>query len=312
MIALPDKSRARNTLGLLICCYATFCGMRAAPNASSPKSGELLLVPFASAAFPHPERSNGHKYKDQFFSAQEHYSDNTVGIFIPRNFRETGSIDFVIHFHGWKNHVAEVLRQYELAEQLIESGRNAILVVPQGPRDASDSFGGKLEDPDGFKRFVAELIATLREKSGLTNKEFSLGRIILSGHSGGYQVISSILDHGGLTDHIKEVWLFDGLYARTEKFIAWSNKGSGRFTNLYTDNGGTKAETERMMATLKEGGSRFLAANDSEIGLPELRTNKLVFLHTQLGHNDVLNKGRAFRDFLSTSFLAPLRQDAER
>src|SRR5207244_3266740 len=113
-----------------------------------------------SAPFPHPARAEGHKYKEKVYPAADHYSDNTVGIFIPKGFRETGRIDFIVHFHGWNNNVASVLRQYKLGDQLVQSARNAVLVVPQGPRDAPDSFGGKLEDPDGFKHFMKEVAET--------------------------------------------------------------------------------------------------------------------------------------------------------
>src|SRR4051812_15244107 len=109
-------------------------------------NGQLIVTQFASAPFPHPKRSEGHKYREENFSAAEHYSDSTVAIFIPKGFREEGPIDFVIHFHGWKNNVAGTLSRYKLIEQLMESGRNAILIVPEGPKDAPDSFGGKLED----------------------------------------------------------------------------------------------------------------------------------------------------------------------
>ena len=150
--------------------------------------GELIVTQLTSAPFPHPKRAEGHTYQGKLYPAKEHYSDNTVAIFIPKGFRETGQVDFVVHFHGWKNHVEGVLGQYQLIEQLMESGRNAVLVVPQGPRNAPDSFGGKLEDADGFKRFMADVVETLRQKSGLKKKDFALGQIVLSGHSGGYEV----------------------------------------------------------------------------------------------------------------------------
>src|SRR5438094_663238 len=59
--------------------------------------GQLIVTQFASAPFPHPKRSEGHKYKEKNFPAAEHYSDSTVAIFIPKDFREEGPIDFVIH-----------------------------------------------------------------------------------------------------------------------------------------------------------------------------------------------------------------------
>src|SRR5262249_18067174 len=153
---------------------------------------------------------------------------------------ETGTNDFVVHFHGWRQHLPGVLDHYKPIEQLVESRRNAILIVPQGPKDAPDSFDGKLEDEAGFSRFMSEVIQTLKQKSALKKKDAAIGQLILSGHSGGYQVISSIVDRGGLTDHVKEVWLFDALYAQTDKFLAWFEKGNKRLIDIYTDHGGTK------------------------------------------------------------------------
>src|SRR5215212_2592681 len=80
--------------------------------------GELIITQFVSAPFPHPNRREGHTYKGQTFSAAEHYSDSTVAIFIPSYFRRDGPVDFVIHFHGWKNDVAGTLRRYKLIDQL--------------------------------------------------------------------------------------------------------------------------------------------------------------------------------------------------
>jgi len=268
------------------------------------QSGELLLVHLPTAPFPHPQRAEGHKYKEQFFSAAEHYTNDTVAIFIPKEFHETGKIDFVVHFHGWQNNVEGVLKRYQLIEQLVASGRNAVLIVPQGPYNASDSFGGKLEDADGFSRFMNEILDTLRQKSTLKNKVFGLGNIILSGHSGGYQVISSIVDHGGLTDHVKEVWLFDALYARTEKFLAWWDKSHGRLINIYTEHGGTKGETEKLIATLKDRGTAIFSAKDTEATPANLRENRVIFLYTDLAHDDVIHKRKAFEQFLSASCLA--------
>ena len=264
--------------------------------------GQLIVTQLLSAPFPHPKRAEGHRYHDEMFSAKEHYSDSTVAIFIPKNFRETGRIDFVVHFHGWRNHVAGVLRHYQLIEQLVASRRNAVLVIPQGPYDAADSFGGKLEDPNGFKRFMDDVIATLRHEPSLTRHDFALGNILLSAHSGGYEVLAAILDHGGLPDHIREVWLFDALYAHTDNFLAWSKNG-GRFLDIYTDHGGTKSETEQLMATLKQRQTSFLSVSETNLDSAQLSTNHLVFVHTDLAHDDVLDKHHTFQDFLETSCL---------
>ena len=52
--------------------------------------GELIVAQLPSAPFPHPKRADGHKYQSQDFPAKEHYSDNTVAIFIPSSISMVG------------------------------------------------------------------------------------------------------------------------------------------------------------------------------------------------------------------------------
>lgn len=269
--------------------------------------GKLIVTQFVTAPFPHPSRADGHKYKDKAFPADQHYSDSSVAVFIPKGFRETPRVDVVVYFHGWGSSIESSLRRFRLVEQFAASGKNAVLVFPEGPKNASDSAGGKLEDADGFKRFVDELAATLRQRMEFKNKELAVGRIILSGHSGAYKVISSILDRGGLPAQVSEVWLFDALYAETEKFLAWWDKQHGRLLNIYTENGGTKDDTEAMMELLRKRGTPFLAKQDAEVTPKELKSGKVVFLHTDLGHNDVVEKRKTFCQFLKTSDLSDLK-----
>src|SRR6185436_12273183 len=91
-------------------------------------SGRLILTNLSSAPFPHPARVKGHSYDNQFFSAEQHYQDSTVGIFIPRDIRQRDKVDLVFHFHGWRNSVTNALRHYQLIEQLMDSHRDAVLV----------------------------------------------------------------------------------------------------------------------------------------------------------------------------------------
>jgi len=240
--------------------------------------GRLIPAPLATAPFPHPDRAQGHTYKNRLYPAAEHYSDNTVALFIPHGFRETGTVDFVIHFHGWNNNVATTLRTFHLFEQLVASGKNAVLVVPAGPRNAPDSFGGKLEDPAGFNRFMAEVVATLRRRTAFKSPDFSVGRIILSGHSGGYRVIAAILDRGGRPRNADEVWLFDALYGHTDSFLAWADRTHGRLLNIYTDHGGTKEESEKLQARLTARATPFLAAEETAL-TPEALGKKSIRLH---------------------------------
>jgi len=264
--------------------------------------GRLILTELASAPFPHPQRADGHKYDGQVYTAADHYRDSTVGIFIPKGFVEGERVDFVVHFHGWRNHVAREITDYQLIDQFVASGRNAVLVLPQGPRDAPDSFGGKLEDVGGFKRFMEEVTGVLRSQAGF--KSAQIGRIILSGHSGGYRVIAYSLAVGGLADQVKEVWLFDALYAETEKFAAWQKQTNGKLINLYTANGGTKGETEKWLGELKARGTPVLVADEEQATSKDIKNGRLIFLFTKLPHNDVVSVHHSFQGFLQASLLA--------
>ena len=236
------------------------------------------------------------------FPAQTHYRDSSVAVFIPKEYKKTAVVDLVIHFHGWYNNIDSVLARYRFMTQFLESGKNAILVIPEGPKNAPDSFGGKLEDDGGFKAFVSEILDSLFGRSLIASTV--PGTIILSGHSGGYHVMSFILMRGGLTDHIKEVYLFDALYGQTEKFAYWLDHTGGKLINIYTDSGGTKSESENLMADLRGWKTPFLAGEEDLITPDQLRTQRIIFLHTRLEHDEVLQRHETFRSFLKASILS--------
>ena len=267
--ALPivNPNKIRQLLCSLLCvvviCCATLVARAEDLTARFAPLGTLIVTQFISAPFPHPDRAEGHKYHDEFYSAKEHYADSTVAMFIPKNFRVTDKIDFVIHFHGWRNTVAGTLEQFNLIEQFYDSGKNAIFIVPEGPHNAPDSFGGKLEDTNGFRIFMDEAMKELRANGVLTNPNPEIGNVILSGHSGGYHVMAAIVDHGGLSDKIKEVWLFDALYGGTEDFVAWQKKKNSRLVDIYTDHGGTKEETETLMKYYQTNDVSFFACEET-------------------------------------------------
>ena len=303
MVAAPGRNN-REELDAIAVMLARFAGRSDTTLESfyAPQ-GSLIVTQLVNASFPHPARANGRIYKDQFFSAADHYSDSTVAIFVPKGFRETEEVNFVIHFHGWGNSVAGTLNQFSVIEQFAASGKNAILIVPEGPHNASDFFGGKLENPGGIQLFCNEVMDVLRERNILKSKYSALEGVILSGHSGGYHVMAAIAECGGLDSQLREVWLFDALYGGTENFLAWQKEHNGRLLNIYTDGGGTTNETARAMRLLDEAGVKFLATEDSAIKPEELQTNRVVFLHADMTHNEVFARRGTFGQFLKTSGL---------
>lgn len=264
--------------------------------------GEMVITHLHNASFPDTGRADGHTYNNKFYSAADHYMDSTVAVFIPKGYKEGSAVDLVIHFHGWGNNVDSTFARFNLVEQFVNSGKNALLVVPEGPKNSPDSYGGKLESPGGFKRFINELLDTLYARGKINGEK--VGRIILSGHSGGYRVMSYILMRGGLSSHIKQVILFDALYAETEKFVFWLDHYNGKLIDIYTDHGGTKDDSEKLMADLKGWGIPFISYdNETEVTPFGLANNRLVFIHTDLPHNGVPYKRNEFMNYIKASCL---------
>jgi hypothetical protein len=268
--------------------------------------GRIIKSRLLSAPFPHQKRENGHTYRNNKYPADKHYSDNSVLFFIPNGYKTQPKTDLVIHFHGWYNNIDSVLYQFNMIEQFSKSNKNAIMVIPEGPKNAPDSFGGKLEDENGFKNFILETIDTLLKRKIINSKE--IGNIILSGHSGGYHVISYILMRGGMTKNIKEVYFFDAQYGETEKLVYWINNYKVKFINIYTDSGGTKGETELLIDDLKGWKIPFIAKEEKEFTENELAKERLIFIHTPLTHNEVLYKNENFYLYLKSSLLKGIKK----
>ncbi|MCF7832273.1 MAG: hypothetical protein K9N05_01695 [Candidatus Marinimicrobia bacterium] len=239
-----------------------------------------------TAPFPHPDRADGYMRKDIHYSFDEHYSDSSVGVVIPLNYKKKNKVDLLVHFHGWGNSVDKTIEKFVLNEQLEASGKNILLVVPQGPKLAPDSFNGKLCDKGGFERFIDELLDSLKADKIIRTKK--IGRIIISGHSGGYYVMAHILRWGGYTDKISDVLIFDGLYGNENDYFSWLLNYNGRLVNIYTENGGTKDNSEMFMAKCDSASIDYFSGVTKD--LEEMPGDRVLMLYSDLGHSDVMYK----------------------
>lgn len=141
--------------------------------------GETAFVPMDSAPYPHPSREKGFVYNKALIPREPHYTDSTVGLFVPRGYRRTSKVNLLVYLHGWSSNVRTAIGGYKLREQIAASGQNIILVFPEGPRDATDSDCGKLEDKDGLKHLLKESLATLHA-AGKIDRE-TLGHVLSPG-----------------------------------------------------------------------------------------------------------------------------------
>ncbi len=274
-------------------------GALAAPSLPQPNT---YFPAIASAPFPHPSRAGGHLYQKKLYDAAGHYNDSTVGLFKPPGYVDRATVDYIVHFHGWNNNVRHVLERYRLAEQVSKSNLNAILVVPQGPRDAPDSGDGKLElDEGGFARFMTDVTAYLNAQHLVTTSK--IGTIVLSAHSGGYGGLGGALQRGGMNDRISDVMLFDSGYGYFDAIAGWANVSTDRhLISIFTDD--TSTGNTRIMGLLQGPKPNLYVRLASAMTLEELQTRAPTFLLTEdVAHDELLQKYNWYALFLQSTAL---------
>ncbi len=292
--------RLRHTLALVV----TLASGAAAAQPLTERYadiGTMIVTTSAFTMFPHEKRAKGHTYEGKAYPADLHYSDRTVAIFVPKGFRAGDATNLVFYFHGWRNNVDDTFAKYRVAEQLAASGVNAVLVLAEGPKNAPDSFGGKLEETGVFASLVSDVLGALKARGVIGDTR--PGSIVLAGHSGAYRVMAFILTRGGLTANIREVYLFDALYGQSEKFAHWIDRFPGKLVDIYTAEGGTREQSLDLMDDLRAWDMPFVAIPESAVTQDLLRKNRLVFIDSALEHNDVVAGKEQFRAFLAASSL---------
>ena len=246
----PDHRDATDNQALLLAAHASRVAWNALTGDRSPIARRVVesdvdwnVIPGGSwaiyrtpnAPFPHPQRNDGLRRQDgTFYPRFPHYADSSVVVVVPKNFTETADgANVIVHFHGHMNDNLGVMEQMMMPQALIREQINALLVIPQGPNRVRDSFGGKMEDPGGFERLVRDVLGTM-QKEGVV-KTANVGKVLVSAHSGGYRPAAYVLRHGGLRDHISDVFLFDALYAEQEYYKEWLLNTRGNLRGCYTE-----------------------------------------------------------------------------
>ncbi|HEY3915273.1 MAG TPA: hypothetical protein VGN61_12365, partial [Verrucomicrobiae bacterium] len=83
----------------------------------------------------------------------------------------------------------------------------------------------------------------------------------------------------------------------------WFDHHPGRFIDLYTEHGGTEDETRALMQTLSGNNVPYFSADETNATPSDLRKNHLIFLYSELPHDEVMQSRHTFQNFLETSSL---------
>ncbi len=232
-----------------------------------------------AAPFPHPLRAEGFTRSDGTrYPYFPQYCDSSVVVFVPEGFTPTPEgANVIVHFHGHMNDNMGVLERYGMTSAMADERTNAILVLAQGPYRARDSFGGTMEDADGLRRLVDDVLSTMVREKVLD--EPRLSRLILSAHSGGYRPVAFCLDRGGLNPNIERLFLFDAFYGNADFYKAWLTGGTGIIEAAYTEH--LAQEHTQFAAGLDSGAAARFRATATTV---EHDRVVQTFLHSWLSH----------------------------
>ena len=246
------------------------------------------------------------------------WRDPTTLVFVPSHFRvlDDQKVDAVVHFHGHKTTAAEAMKKHQLREQLDDSRQNAILIMPQGPVQAVDSNGGKLDRPGGLARFLSEVRTTLQKPEAAKALAAArlpatarVGAVCISAHSGGFGVTARCLKHGGYD--VNEVYLFDALYGEVAAYLEWvlerRSQSAARLRHKlvsYYAGGKPRSNNLALMKSLRSHGIDVLhEEREGQLSRAEITKGRAVFIRTAIDHSRLTYQSNGLRDCLYASSL---------
>lgn len=220
--------------------------------------------------------------------------DDSVFIWLPHG--ADGAISTVTHLHGHNAVIPGTTDGQNLPVLMAQSGRNAVLIAPQGPYSAASGDFGRLMEPGGHANLVRDVFALLYRDGWISAPLHD--QAVLTSHSGGYRATARIMEQGGLP--ITTAHLFDSLYGEQSAFAEFALHG-GLFRSNYTTTGGTATTNTDLANQIRDDGV-LVASTFDQVTLNE---QDVIIGHTPAAHGGVMSDNQNFSRWLLESGLSP-------
>jgi len=234
----------------------------------------------------------------------------TVVVHAPPGYDPTPPLELVVFLHGWSGCAAVLegtglvacrpddpddrrLEGWGLGERHDVAGTNTLFVVPQLAYMARDGSPGRFAEKGFFRDFLDELLEQgLADRIGGPRTIADVDHVTLVAHSAGFKTALSIIQQGGTDDIVKDVVLFDALYAAPAIFAQWvaaPPQGSVRkIVSLYTAKGRTYRFSQMLAQYLTDSlGAEEVALDPTGPLDVAIRTHRAVIARSPVGHGSV-------------------------
>jgi pimeloyl-ACP methyl ester carboxylesterase len=234
----------------------------------------------------------------------------TVVVHAPSQFDTTSPLQLVVYLHGWNGCAAVIEatglvacrpektsekahRGWGLGERHDRANTNTLFVVPQLAFSARDGSPGRFAEKGFFRGFLDELLSEgLGEKLGGTRSIEDVERVTLVAHSAGFKTALAIMRQADAEELVREVVLFDALYAAPAVFAQWVAKApegqARKVVSLYTAKGRTYQFSQLLARYAVEHLGEDTVALEPAGALDEaIRGHSVVIDRSPVGHGSV-------------------------
>ena len=188
-------------------------------------------------------------------SSDSKFNDNSCLVYVPKHFNKNKPWHFFIWFHGSTNNIQSTIEQFKLREQLVLSGVNAIVILPEAAKNAPESYAGNWEQANNFNYFMEDVKLKLKSEK-IVDKVSNENQLIIAGHSGAARVLVRVMDYSSTA--IKGILLFDAIYGSETNIINCIKRfPSCKFINLYSQREGCIRSSKKLMELLQKENINF-------------------------------------------------------
>lgn len=220
--------------------------------------------------------------------------EGAIHVWIPAGY-DRASAGTVVYVHGYYTHADGAWRDYHLAKQFRQSRQNAMFVVP----DAPSSNDEEVKWP---------ALTDLRRALTQANIRMPDGPIIVMGHSGAFRTVMKWTDH----HLVEQIILLDALYGGERAFDAFV--ASGKYANrhkMIVVGAATATESRAFIKKYPFAVARDKMPPRAGAFSRRERLAKLLYVHSQYGHMEIVTSGKVIPTLLHLTHLAAIGQHAD-